>query len=168
MTDWLGIGLLYLVGCSLLVIEIFLPAHGLLGLIGVGVLGFAVHRTYGMNELMGLVSLAVLAVLLPTGAIVAVKNWHRTPIGRRISPPNPQLTAADRMPVEDLKPLIGQTGLAVTLLRPVGTCEFAGRRVECKAEHGLIERNTAVKAIRLIDRTVCVRPVGPVESTEKV
>jgi len=165
MMDWLGICFLYLLGCALLIIELFLPAHGLLGILGVGVLGFALYQSYCRSELVGLISLAVLAVLLPTGLVVAVKHWHRTPVGRRISPPNPQLTSQDRMPVDDLKPLIGSVGRTLTLLRPVGTCLFDGRRVECTAEYGMIERNVEVEAVRLVDRTVSVRPVSPPEFT---
>ena len=163
MADWLGICLLYLVGCALLIIELFLPAHGLLGILGLGVLGFGLYESYGRSEVVGLISLAVLAVLLPTGLVVAVKNWHRTPVGRRISPPNPQLTSRDRMPVDHLKPLIGSVGRTLTLLRPVGTCLFDGHRVECTAEYGMIEKNVEGEAVRLVDRTVSVRPVSPPE-----
>jgi len=164
MADWLGICLLYLVGCVLLIVELFLPAHGLLGMLGLGMLGYGLYESYGKSEAVGLISLVVLAVLLPTGLVVAVKNWHRTPVGRRISPPNPQLTARDRMPIEQLEPLIGRVGRSLTLLRPVGTCLFDGQRVECTAEYGMIERNVEVQAVRLVDRTVSVRPVSPPES----
>jgi len=167
MTDWLGIGLLYLVGCTLLIVELFLPAHGLLGLIGLGMLGYGLYQTYMQSELVGLISMVILAILLPTGLVFSVKNWYRTPVGRRISPPNPKLTAEDRMPVEQLKSMIGSKGKSLTLLRPVGTCEFDGKRVECTAEYGMIEKNMEVEAVRLVDRTVSVRPVSSGESGSK-
>jgi len=53
---------------------------------------------------------------------------------------------------------VGTTGQAMTPLRPVGICRFGDRRVECKAEYGMIGKGTEVVAIRLIDRTVLVRP----------
>ena len=74
----------------------------MLGLVGVGVLGYGLFQTFVLSEIAGLVGLAILAVMLPTGLVVAVKNWHRTPVGRRISPPNPQLGDEDRMPIDDL------------------------------------------------------------------
>lgn len=160
MGDWLGIIALYVVGSVILIAELFLPAHGLLGLVGVGVLGYGLYETFLLDAAAGLAGLVVLAIILPTGLIIAVKNWHRMPVGRRISPPNPKLTDKHRMPVDDLKPLIGRRGRSLTLLRPVGTCIFDGRRVECKAEHGMIARNVEVEALRLIDRTLSVRPVS--------
>lgn len=160
MTDWLGIGTLYLVGCALLIIELFLPAHGLLGLIGLAMLGYGLYETYMQSELVGLISMVILAILLPTGLVLSVKHWHKTPVGRRISPPNPNLTAEDRMPVEQMKAMIGSKGKSLTLLRPVGTCEFNGKRVECTAEYGMIEKNVEVEAVRIKDRTISVRPVS--------
>jgi membrane-bound serine protease (ClpP class) len=165
MSDSITIALLYLVGMVLLIIELFLPAHGLLGLVGVGVLGFAIYETYVRSEMAGLVGLGAVAVLLPVGLVISVKFWHRTPVGRRVSPPNPVLTERDRMPVEDLRKLIGTRGKTMTLLRPVGMCLFNGRRVECTSEQGVIETGVEVEAIRLVDRTLSVRPVQSPEQT---
>jgi len=167
MADWLGIVLLYLGGCVLLIFELFLPAHGLLGVVGLGVLIYALYETFAVSEVAGLLGLAALAVMLPVGLVVAVKNWHRMPVGRRILPPNPVLTGKDRMPVESIEPLVGRVGRSLTPLRPVGTCLFDGQRVECTAEHGMIEKDVEVQGVRLIDRTLSVRPVsGPADNNQ--
>ncbi len=169
MSEWLFIGLLYLIGIILLIVELFLPAYGLLGLIGVGVLGLALYETYQRNDVAALIGLAVIAVCLPLGLIFSVKNWHRTPVGRRLAPPNPTLTEEDRMPVEHMQVLVGTVGRSLTPLRPVGICEFDGRRVECKAEYGMIDKDVNVQAVRLIDRTLAVREVaGPRGKTADV
>ncbi len=159
MPDWLGIVLLYVVGTVILVAEIFIPSHGVLSLVAFGILGFAVYETFLISGVLGLISLSALVVLIPTSVLFVVKTWHRTPIGKRICPPNPQLGEKDRMPVENLRAVIGQRGRTVTLLRPVGTCDFQGRRLECKAEQGVIQKDVEVEAIGLIDRTLVVRSV---------
>jgi len=161
MSEWLIVAVLYLVGSVLLIAELFLPAHGLIGLLGLGVIVFGLYETFAVTQIGGIISIVLLAILLPTGLITAVKNWHRTPIGRRISPPNPVLGGEDRLPTEQLTPLLGLVGKALTPLRPVGTCVFDGQREECSAEQGMIEADTEVQAIRLVDRTVSVRPVDP-------
>lgn len=158
--DWLSIAILYGVGMALLIAELFLPAHGLIGLAGLGFLGFGIYETYLLNTMAGTIGLIVTLILLPVGLYISVRTWHRTPIGRRISPPNPVLTEKDRMPVEDLRGLIGTVGRTITLCRPVGMCLFDGRRVECTSEQGVIEAGVDVKAVRLIDRTLSVRPVN--------
>lgn len=164
--EWLAIALLYLVGSVLLICELFVPAHGLLGLIGLGVLGFGLYRTFMISETAGVVGILVLAVVLPTGLVLAVRNWHRTPVGRRVSPANPVLDTDDRMPVEEIEALIGSVGRSVTPLRPVGTCIFSGRRVECVSEHGMIRANEEVEAVRLKDRSLAVRVVSRPEEGE--
>lgn len=160
MPDWLGIVLLYLIGTAILVAEIFIPSHGVLSLVAFTMLGFAVYETFQISGLWGLVSLSTLVVLIPASVVMVVRTWHRTPIGRRICPPNPQLREEDRMPLEPLRAVIGQRGRTVTLLRPVGTCDFQGRRYECKAEQGVIQKDVEVEAIGLVDRTLVVRPVS--------
>lgn len=160
MPDWLGIVLLYTVGSLILIIELFLPSHGILGILGLCTLGFAVYETFLVSNVLGLIGLAILAIVLPVGLIVAVRTWHRTPLGKRISPPNPEIGEEDRLPLEALKSIIGQRGRSITLHRPVGTCEFQGRRLECKAEQNLIPKDTEVEAIGLVDRTLIVRPVS--------
>ena len=160
MMNWPSITILYVVGMGLLIAELFLPAHGVIGLAGLGLLGLGIYETYLLNTTAGTVGLVAALILLPIGLYISVKTWHRTPIGRRISPPNPILTEKDRMPVEDLRQFIGKVGRTVTLCRPVGMCLFEGRRVECSSEQGMLEAGVDVKAIGLVDRTLSVRPVA--------
>lgn len=161
MPDWLGIVLLYLLGSAILIAELFIPSHGVLGMLALATLMFAVYKTFLVSSALGLLALAALAVILPVGLVVAVKTWHYTPLGRRISPPNPELKEEDRLPLESLRAVVGQRGRSVTLLRPVGICDFQGRRLECKAEQNVIVKDVEVEAIGLVDRTVVVRPVPP-------
>jgi membrane-bound serine protease (ClpP class) len=159
MIEGLGIGLLYLLGIALMIIEVFVPAHGLLGLVGLGIFAYSIYLTTAHSVELAIVATVAILILLPLGLIWSVKNWHRTPVGKRISPPNPMLTDNDRMPVEQASELIGQKGLTVTPLRPVGMCEFNGKRVECVAAFGMIEANVQVRGVRLVDRTLSVEPI---------
>ena len=139
---------LYAVGVMLLVAEIFIPSHGILSVVGIGFLVAAVVKTfnYGGRE-AGVVAVLACLVFVPTFAIIAIKYWHRTPIGRLIAPPNPVLSAADTgVPVAQLSELVGQTGRTVSPLRPVGVGEFRGRRVSCVAEFGMVEADVIVEA----------------------
>ena len=159
MNEWIPIAMLMTFGCVLMVAELFLPAYGLIGLVGLGVVCVAVYRVFGISENAGVVSIGVLIVVMPLALIVSVRTWHRTWIGKRISPPNPVLTEQDRLPAEELKDLIGRTGRTATMLRPVGVCVFDGRRIECLSEAGVIAANVDVEAVRLVDRSLAVRPV---------
>lgn len=159
MSDVAILMLLYSVGVVILVLEIFIPSHGVLSVAGIGFLIAAIVRTfsYGGRE-AGIVAVFACLIFVPGFALVAIKYWHLTPVGRRIAPPNPVITTADTsVPVEEMSRLIGQTGRSLTPLRPVGICEFAGKRVSCVAEFGMIETGVTVEAIRISGSNLAVQ-----------
>lgn len=165
MSEIALIVLLYAVAVLILVAEIFIPSHGVLSVAGVGFLLAAVVKTFlyaGRDA--GMVSLLACLVFLPIFAYGSIRLWPRTPLGRRIAPPNPVLTAADAgVPLEEMSRLIGERGRAMTPLRPVGICDFGGRRVSCMAEWGVVEAGADVVATGLSGGTLTVveqKPTG--------
>ena len=48
---------------------------------------------------------------------------------------------------EPLPVQIGQTGTTVSELRPMGTCDFAGQRVEAISELGIIPRGQQIRVV---------------------
>lgn len=147
MSEVAILAVLYAVGVLVLVGEIFIPSHGVLSLAGIGFLVAAVVKTFDYaGREAGIIAVFACLVFVPVFAFVAIKYWHRTPIGRRIAPPNPVLTIKDTgVPVEELGKLVGQVGRSVSTLRPVGICEFDGRRVSCVAEFGMVEADVTVE-----------------------
>jgi membrane-bound serine protease (ClpP class) len=154
-----GLVILYAVGVALLIAEIFIPSHGVLMLAAVGFLGIAVYETFRMSTTAGYGAVLLLAILLPTFAIVAVKVWHRTPLGQKIAIPNPILTTEDAGAQQHaLEPYVGRIGTSLTPLRPVGECRFGDDKVECVAESGMIERGVPVEAVGIVNMSLAVRP----------
>lgn len=166
MENILLIAILMALGVALLILEIFIPSHGILTLGGLGFLAAGVVMIFRTSETAGYITLLLLVVALPVLAVTAVKVWPRTPIGRRIVAPNPQLTEEDTGELErQLAPFIGRTGRTLTPLRPSGYGLFDGRRVPCVAEIGMIESGVEVEAIAIRGRALCVRPIrGPAET----
>ena len=159
MTDLSILLIFYGAGLAILVAEIFIPSHGVLGAVGLGLVITAVVKTfsYGGRD-AGIAAVLICMVTLPTLAYLAVMYWPQTPIGRRISPPNPVLTSADSaVPIEELRALIDQTGRAVSPLRPVGVCEFNGRRVSCVSEFGVVESGTEVVGTGIVSGNLAVQ-----------
>ncbi len=150
--------LIYLLGVVMLVAEIFIPSHGILTVAGLGLLVWAVAKTFAFaGREAGVVAVLACLVLLPIFGYLAIKYWHQTPVGKLISPPNPIITSADTsVPVEELSALIGQTGRCISALRPVGICEFNGRRVSCLAEFGMIDAETTVVGTRIAGGNLAV------------
>ncbi len=150
---------LFGVGTLMLVVEIFIPSHGILTVAGLGFLVAAVVKTFDYGgRSAGIVAILTCAVLLPTFGFLAIKYWPQTPIGRLIAPPNPVLTSADAgIPIDRLQAMVGQSGRAISPLRSVGICDFNGRRVSCVAETGMVDAGVDVEAIGIRNGTLEVR-----------
>ena len=158
MADTLTLILLYGIGALVLIAEFFIPSHGILTVTGLGFLVAAVAMTFRISAGAGYISVVSLLILLPVAAVVAIKYWPNTWMGRKIAPPNPVLTHEDTGNIDEkLQPFIGRHGRSITPLRPIGTCVFDGQRLECVAEVGMIERDLPIKAVGIRGRNLAVR-----------
>lgn len=148
------VALLLAIGAILLIAELLLPTHGLLGLAGVGSALFAVFFAARLNPWAGLALMVVLALSTPLLFTLAVKTWPNTYIGRRIFLP-PVEADTPESPVR-----VGQVGLTVSELRPMGVCEFDGQRMEAISELGIVAPGTQVRVIALANNRPTVRVVA--------
>lgn len=157
---------LFGLGILILVAEIFVPSHGILTVAGLVFLVIGVVQTFQYGTQAGALAIIACLILLPVMGFLAVKYFHRTPLGRRISPPNPVYTPEDfGSNVETLRPLVGKLGRSLSPLHPVGICEFGGRRVQCIAEMGVIDSDACVQATDIRGKELTVRLVEQPEVT---
>jgi membrane-bound ClpP family serine protease len=85
----------------------------------------------------------------------------KTKFGRstRLEPPKREL-GDGISDTAKLKELMGVTGIVITPMRPVGTCDFSGHRVECVAESGYVEKGKKVQVIRIESTQLTVRVIN--------
>jgi len=82
--------------------------------------------------------------MIPSIVIIAYKIFPKTKFGKSVTLTPPQRKQGDAIPdTEELKKLLGAEGAVLTPLRPVGMCDFSGRRVECVAESGYVDECVA-------------------------
>jgi membrane-bound ClpP family serine protease len=147
--------LLLAIGAALLLAELLLPAHGSLGALGLIAALAAIVVTMGQNVWTGLGLTVALALAGPLIGSAMLRIWPRTRLGRRMVLPQPH--------VEPQAPAVcvGQEGVTVGELRPMGVCEFDnGTRVEATSEHGIVESGRTVKVIALVNNRPVVRRVA--------
>jgi membrane-bound serine protease (ClpP class) len=150
--------LLYLAGIVLISAELVLPSHGLLTIASLLCFGLAVFETFGHNRTLGAIAAIGCVVFVPTMLFLGIKFVTYLPMGNQFAPPNPTReeagTAFDQSACEQF---VGAKGRAVTPLRPVGVCEFNGRRVQCVSESGMIDVGQPVSGVGLQMNTLEVR-----------
>src|SRR3954468_18460592 len=107
------VALLMGIGLILFIAELMLPTHGVLGILGGGAMVWALVVCTKQNPWAGLSLLVAVAAATPLVWIWILRIWPRTPMGRRVMPP------PIPPPIDDLAVRVGQTGVAVSELRPM-------------------------------------------------
>jgi membrane-bound serine protease (ClpP class) len=151
---------LILVGIVLLAVEaLVIPGFGVAGVLGIGVLAFAVFRVFQESWLLVLGTSTVLA-----GALLAMLFWYlpysrvasrlrlATRIGR--TPLDPMVTPGRAGERADL---VGLEGVALTDLRPSGLARIADERVDVVTLGDFIAHGTAIRVVRVAGNRVTVR-----------
>ena len=153
MTPTTLILILLACGIVLLVAEMLLPAQGFLGLLGAVALGAAVVTGFRLDSRAGLALLVAVVVATPFAWMLWVKVWPHTPVGRRM------ILAPVASDLAGAAVAVGQTGVTVSDLRPMGVCAFGTERMEARAERGTIPAGMPVRVVEVTDRRPTVRAV---------
>lgn len=146
--------ILFAVGALLIGLEIFLPG-GVLGVLGALAIVAGVVLCFFYSVTAGVVAMIALVVLGPAAGWAWVTNAHRLPGSRSLFLSG----TADSLPATPVNPLRpGQTGVAISELRPAGTCEFDGERFEAQSEEGMIPAGASVRVVAFEGGMATVRP----------
>jgi membrane-bound ClpP family serine protease len=150
------------VGLVLLIAELFIPTGGILFAFGIGaiVIGVAIPFFYGDTQ-TGVLTMMGVFIAVPTIISLMFHLGPKTPIGRRLmkSGPDEDATVAT-MPVNlELEQLRGRFGRAISALRPAGTVDFDGRRIDVLTEGTMVEPGAWVRCVEVKAARVIVRPV---------
>ena len=151
---------LFFASAALLVAEVFVPSGGLLSVCSLACLAGGVVIFFNHSLAAGWIGIVVAILMIPTVLILAYKIFPKTRFGKAVTLTPPTRDLGDAIPDTDqLKELLGKTGVVLSDLRPVGMCDFDGRRVECVAETGYIEKDSKVAVIRVEGTQLTVRVV---------
>jgi membrane-bound serine protease (ClpP class) len=160
--DWwilLAVGL-YVICAILLILEVFVPSGGILGICALACLIGGLTLFFRNSQTAGWIGIVVAIILIPVVLIGAYKVFPKTKLGKSfiLQTPTPQ-PGSGIADLDSLNKLVGAEGVTTTILRPVGVCEFAGHRVECVAEGGYVEKNKKVKVLNIEGTQVTVRVI---------
>lgn len=162
---WLVLAVFLFAACAiLLVLEIFVPSFGLLTVTSLVCLGAGISIFFEYGALIGWIGVAAAAVLIPLIWIITYRIFPKTSIGRKMILGKPDAGKGDAVPdCRDLQEMLSKIGVVRTPLRPVGICDFDGRRFECVSERGFIEVDQKVRVIRVQGAALTVRPVEEIK-----
>lgn len=142
---------LFVAGLALVVVEMFVPG-GLLGLLGAGLLAYALYETFlQYGAATGVV--ASLATALATTAVLWV-GLRRMTVRERLDPERGYTVSRPEQ-----ERLLGHEGVTITPLRPSGLARIDGRRVDVVTRGEPLEAGTRVRVIDTSANRIVVRKV---------
>lgn len=156
---WLVFAVFLYIACAVLIIaEVFIPSGGVLSFCALGCLVGGVAIFFRHSAVVGWIGVIAAVVMVPLLLMTAYRLLPRTRFGRHVMLTPPVRDRGDAIAdARELGELLGETGHVLTPLRPVGVCELNGRRVECVAESGYVQKDKSVKVIRVEGTQVTVR-----------
>jgi len=143
-----------LMGMGLIIVEVFLPGFGLPGIAGITLVGVGIviaGLNFGAVTAVGilLVLIAILAVLISCVLRHVANGGGNSKLFLR--------DAQEMGSGEDMKVLIGRSGVAKSMLRPAGIGDFDGVRLNVVTEGGYAEAGKPIQIIGVEGNRIVVR-----------
>lgn len=148
-----------LVGVVLVIIEMFTPGFAAPGITGIILIITGVVLT--SNTLLeGLIWMLVIMAILTIALVIALRSatkgaLSRTPLVLK----NMASREEGYLSVDDMEFFVGKTGTSLTSLRPAGTADFDGVRLDVVTEGNYIEKGASVKILKVEGRRIVVAPI---------
>ncbi len=151
---------LMLIGIALIVLEIFIPSGGILGFLAFSAVLAAVIMAFQYSgTTTGLAFSGFAVVALPLAVMLSLKWLPNTAVGRRLLLISDDEDTEQADEAARLKELIGQVGVAKSLMLPGGTVQVNRRNYDAVSEGGMpIEPNQAIEVVQVRHERLVVRP----------
>jgi len=159
---------LFAVAACILVLEMFIPSGGLLGVMALLCALAAVGAGFKYSTGIGIAASAFLILSLPTSIWLGLKIFPYTPVGKRLiltdNVPDDEIEQEKRLrklvETSAIAGLVGAKGKAITGLRPGGTVRIDNQDIEAFADLGMIEAGAEVQVTRIVGRQVKVKEIA--------
>lgn len=139
----------FVMGITLLALEIFIPSFGVIGIAGVILTIYSVMDSFSDNQ-MGILVLIVSALAIVLTVTIYVKLGFDRSLFDRMILSNTNSSTRGYNSKTNHNNLVGKTGLSKSILRPTGRIEIDGNTYDAKSESDFIskDRNVLVTSIK--------------------
>jgi len=150
-------GIMFLLGFILVVVEMFIPGFGVAGITGgiLLILGIILIADNVYEAIvLAIIILAILAV-----ALAIVLYFFTKGKMKKIVLSEKQDKNGGYIGTEDLNYFLGKEGVALTVLRPSGTADFDGVKLDVVSEGEFLDKGTAIRVLKVQGRRILVRAI---------
>ena len=149
--------LLLLLGCALIVLEVFIPSWGVLSVLAASAIFASLYVAFSQRgPTTGFAFLVVTLVFIPSAVGLAFKYLPYTPIGKILVGELPR--EEEVLPEDPRRELIDRVGVAKSKMLPSGAVLIDGQLVDAVSQGVAIEKDQAVVVMEVRGNRVVVRP----------
>jgi membrane-bound ClpP family serine protease len=152
--EWIIVGLLIILGLVLLIAEIiFIPGTTVAGVLGALMTVAGIYLSFDFfGDSVGaiILSISVFTASISIYYSFSTKTWEKLALHDTLEKP------AKEEEAEKNKIFVGNTGIAKTDLRPVGTGVFGGEFFEVTVMRGYIHAGTGIKIVKVTGNKIYV------------
>jgi membrane-bound serine protease (ClpP class) len=154
--------LLLVLGCALVVLEVFIPSGGIISILSAVafITSILIASWDGptTGPATGLAFAAITVFAVPTLVAVAFKYWPKTRMGKAFLGELPRENEV--VPEDPRRALIGRVGIARSKMLPSGAVEIDGQMVDAMTHGQAIEPGAYVVVVEVRANRVVVRPAA--------
>lgn len=148
---------LFILGLSLLITELVVPGFGVPGIAGIVSLILSItvmvvaYPVYGIFIAIGVIGAVMLTILI-------LRKWlsSKQIQGKIILE---DVVATEKPEYEDLDYFLGKEGITLTPLKPYGTVDFSGVRIETFSVGPYVPAKVKVKVVEVTNNKIMVEQV---------
>ena len=148
--------ILLILGLAFLIFEMFHPGFGVPGITGIILLIFGIIFT-ASNILEALVMIIIIIAILGIVLSFVLSSATKGHLSKTLILSQTSNREAGFIGTEDLGFFLGKEGITITNLRPAGTANFDGIKLDIVSESEFIPKDTRVTVIKVEGRRIVVR-----------
>jgi len=156
MIEWLIVGSLIVFGIILVVAEVvFVPGTTIVGILGLICLGIGLYKSFiFFDEAIAYSILGGTTLLfgIITYYVFTTRIWEKFSLKQQID------SKFNSGKLDGLN--VGNQGVTVSSVKPIGNAEFGGKVYEVKSLGSFIEENNAVEIIKIENNTITIKPIN--------
>lgn len=146
----------FMIGFVLLIFEMFHPGFGVPGIIGLVLLLVGVVLT-ARTMLEGLVMIIVILAILGLVFSFVLNSATKGYLSKKLILSHTSRKESGYIGTEDLSYFLGKEGMTTSVLRPAGTANFDGIKLDVVSEGEFIAKDTKIKIVKVEGRRIVVR-----------
>ena len=151
--------LIFIMGVTLLALNLFIRSFGVIGIIGLILSGYSVMDSFSDSR-MGILVLVLTALAIILTVTIYVKLGFDRSLFDRMILSNTNSSTRGYNSKTNYDNLVGKSGLSKSILRPTGRIEINGNIYDAKSESDFISKDRNILVTRIKNGNIIVKEIA--------